>query len=125
MSSRASETPPSSRALQRRLVVDRKQCVYSDLPKRSQWSSDESTLCKKQSSRPQKLSTSKSHDKVVQRPDISGSSVATSTIGDTPISPPYRRQSVYAMTQRESPLRKGAESYIFTTQYLVLHSVVM
>ena len=30
-SNRASETPPSSQALQRRLIVDRKRCVYSDM----------------------------------------------------------------------------------------------
>ena len=112
MSSRASETPPSSRALQRRLVVDRKQCVYSDLPKRSQWSSDGGTLCKKQSSLAQRLITSKSHDKVVEIPDVSGSSVAASNIGNTPIAPPYRRQSVHAVTQRESPSHKGAALYL-------------
>ena len=120
MSSRSSETPPSSRALQRRLVVDRKQCVYSDRHKRSQWRSDGSTLCKKQSSPAQSLTTSRSHDKVIERTDTSGSSVATSTIGDTPVAPPYRRQSVHAVTQRESPLRRGSK-IIFQSVFFVIH----
>ena len=121
MTSRASETPPSSRALQRRLVVDRKQCVYSDRSKRVQWCSDGGTLCKKQSSPAQSLTTSRSHDKVVERTDTSGSSVATRTIGDTPVAPPYRRKSVHAVIQRESPLRRGSNNYFSIRLFLCIY----
>ena len=81
-SSTKTETPPSSQALQRRLVVDRKQCVYSDLPKRNQFGSDGSTLYKK-SLQTKSLAASKSHEKVVLRNDMSNSSVATTSVDDT------------------------------------------
>ena len=120
MSSRASETPPSSKhLLQRRLVVDRKQCVYSDLPKRSQWRSDGSTLSKKQSPSAQGLTTSRSQDKVIERTDSSGSSVVTSSIGDTPVAPPYRRQSIHAVSRRDSPLRRGAKKLLYNPSFFL------
>ena len=106
------ETPPSSQALQRRIVVDRKQCVYSDLPKRSQFGSDGATLYKK-SLQNKTLNASKSHEKVVLRTDMSNSSVATTSVDDTTkskvVPPSYRRQSLHTVIQRESPLRRGEE----------------
>ena len=111
-SSTKTETPPSSQALQRRLVVDRKQCVYSDLPKRNQFGSDGSTLYKK-SLQTKSLAASKSHEKVVLRNDMSNSSVATTSVDDTTknknVPQSYRRQSLHTVIQRESPLRRGAE----------------
>ena len=111
--SKHTETPPLSQALQRRLIVDRKQCVYSDLPKRSGWGSDGDTLSKK-SSQTKPLTTSRSHDKVVTtKKDFSESSSAAISITDT--SPKNysksnqapRRQSIQVIIPRDSPLRKG------------------
>ena len=93
-------------------MVDRKQCVYSDLPKRSQFGSDGSTLYKK-SLQTKTLAGSKSHEKVVLRTDMSNTSVATTSVDDNTknkvVPPPYRRQSLHTVIQRESPLRRGAE----------------
>ena len=111
--SKHTETPPLSQALQRRLIVDRKQCVYSDLPKRSGWGSDGDTLSKK-SSQTKPLTTSRSHDKVVTtKKDFSESSSAAISITDT--SPKNlsksnqapRRQSIQVIIPRDSPLSKG------------------
>ena len=111
--SKHTETPPLSQALQRRLIVDRKQCVYSDLPKRSGWGSDGDTLSKK-SSQTKPLTTSRSQDKVVTtKKDFSESSSAAISITDT--SPQNhsksnqapRRQSIQVIIPRDSPLRKG------------------
>ena len=111
--SKHTETPPLSQALQRRLIVDRKQCVYSDLPKRSGWGSDGDTLSKK-SSQTKPLTTSRSQDKVLTtKKDFSESSSAAISITDT--SPQNhsksnqapRRQSIQVIIPRDSPLRKG------------------
>ena len=104
------ETPPSSQALKRRLIVDRKQCVYSQLPQRNQWKSDGATLYK-QSFSNKNLVTSRSQDKVLARREISNSSVASNSSNEKPksISMAPRRQSIHALGQRESPLRKGAK----------------
>ena len=123
MATRTTETPPSSQALQRRLIVDRKQCVYSDLPRRSRRGSEGAGLhninkLHKKSLPTKNSATARSHDHVVTRRDTSESSVATSSIVDTPktptVAPPSRRQSIHAMIEIESPLRKGAERYLIT-----------
>ena len=120
MASRTTETPPSSQALQRRLIVDRKQCVYSDLPRRNRRGSEGEGL-HKQSFPTKNLATARSHDKVVMKSDSSDSSVATSSDTskrdkpqNTALAPPSRRQSIHAMIERESPLRRGAKTCMIT-----------
>ena len=97
------------------MVVDRKQCVYSDLPKRNQFGSDGATLYKK-SLQNKTLNASKSHEKVVVRTDMSISSMATTSVEDTTknkvVPPSYRRQSLHTVIQRESPLRRGAKKKV-------------
>ena len=118
------ETPPSSQALQRRLIVNRKQCVYSDLPRKNEWGSDGATLYKKPL--PNKsLSTSTSTDKVGLRRDVSDSSVADSSIGEAqkyvPVAPPFRRQSVQSTTGETHKNVPVAPTYRRKSVHAVVH----
>ena len=118
MASKTTETPPSSQALQRRLIVEQKQVVYSDLPRGNRRRASEGTSLHNRSFHSKKLATIQSqvtastgspsnHVTISSREDPAKNGVVVAP-------PPLRRKSVHAMIDRESsPLRRGAKTIFF------------
>ena len=111
---RTTETPPSSQALQRRLIVDRKQCVYSDM-RRGSTSACEGKDKSHKSSFPSKNSVlARSHDQVLTNGKMSNGATRaapkmpkSNAVGVT-VSP--RRKSIHSTRDTESQLHRGANS---------------
>ena len=109
---RTTETPPSSQALERRLIVDRKQCVYSDI-RRGSTSACEDKDKTHHSSFPNKNSVlARSHDQVLSNGKMSNGTVKevpkmpkSNAVGVT-VSP--RRKSIHSTRDSESQLHRGA-----------------